>query len=414
VLRAPTQLRSVPIRRIPSKVRALACVAIFGALVTGAVSLSGAASHAIAAPAVKPSPKKPPPGPLLQGAGIIRWPSLYPKGTGYERYSYVIVGRDDARAAGRLPGISLVYMSGTSVQVSWSTGVSYQEALVRGWLLKDASGAYVKNIHYGAYIGDIGDVAYQQRFVSNVAAFLRATKTKGVFIDDVLGHPGLLTGGGFPAKYPTAEAWENAMVSFVAAVGPELKTRGYYVVTNALKFVSQDVRSETGELTAEFWKRIAPYVNGLMSESWLQNPNDAKQLRAVGTRWYENWSGWQNLAGVAQGSGRDFFGVMYGSADDLRTMRFGRANFLLDWNGRGGAFIYFVTDRDEPYHRAWVTQYGLPLRAKFERAPGVWQRKYARGIVVVNATNAAVRVRVHGALHSIAPTDALLSPNPRG
>ena len=36
-----------------------------------------------------------------------------------------------------------------------------------------------------------------------------------------------------------------------------------------------------------------------------------------------------------------------------------------------------------------------------------------RGIVVVNATNAAVMVRVHGALHSIEPTDALFSPNPR-
>ena len=56
------------------------------------------------------------------GTAILRFGSEYNAGSGYDRYSYVIVGHDNAAAAGTLPTTSLVYMSGTSVQTSWSTG----------------------------------------------------------------------------------------------------------------------------------------------------------------------------------------------------------------------------------------------------------------------------------------------------
>ena len=317
------------------------------------------------------------------------------------------------RAAARLPGTSLVYKSGTSVQRSWSTGVSYQEVLNNGWLLKDANGAYVLNVRYGAFVADIGNPAYQQRFVDNVAAFLKRNGNDGVFIDDVLATPIVLTGGVYPAKYPTREEWEEATVSFIAKVGGDLRARGFYVLAQANGWIPNDPSSDSGSTSVRFWTRLAPNVSGLQSEYWLQNPIDVAQLRAVGTRWYENWTGWQALSSVARSAGVDFFALMYGGASDVQTMRFGRGSFLLDWSGKGGAFIYYARDQDDPYHPAWVTEFGLPLKPKFERAPGVWQRKYARGIVVVNATNEPVTVRVNGALQTIEPTDALFSPNSR-
>lgn len=344
----------------------------------------------------------------LGGTGIVRWGSTYPTASGYERYAYVLIGTNDARAAARLPGMSLVYMSGTSVQTSWSTGVSYDEARANDWLLKDASGAYVRNEQYGAYVGDIGDVGYQQRFANNVVAVLRASHADGVFIDDVIGDALALTGGAIPSTYPTSDAWESAMVSFVSRVGTLLKARGFYVLVSATKFVSGDLRSNTGEHVTEFWRRLAPSVDGLMAEYWLQSPIDVAQLRTVGTRWYENWAGWQSLVSVAQKAGVDFFGRTYGSGNDSRAMRYVRGSFLLDWNGKGGAVIYSATDRADPYHPAWVKQLGTPVRAKFERLSGVWQRRYSRGIVVVNATNAPVTVRVNRALRTIGATDALM------
>ena len=367
----------------------------------GARPASAGATNASRAPRPQPRP--------LAGTGIIRWGSTYPTAAGYERYAYVLVGMPDARRAARLPGTSLVYTSGTSIQRAWSTGVSYHEALGNGWLLKDAAGSYVMNVKYGAYVGDVGDPGYQRRFINNMSEFLRRTRLDGVFIDDVIGHPLALTGGVYPAKYPTGDAWESAMLSFVSNVGRILKARGFYVLVNAHKFVAGDLRSNSSENVTGFWRRLAPSVSGLMSEYWLQNPIDIGQVRAVGPRWYELWPSWQSLVTVAQSAGADFFGLTYGSGTDPRPMRYIRGSFLLDWNGRGGAVIFSATDRADPYHMAWVRQLGRPMGRKRERAAGVWQRQFTRGVVVVNATSAAVSVSVRGQEWTIGPTDALFA-----
>jgi hypothetical protein len=145
-----------------------------------------------------------------------------------------------------------------------------------------------------------------------------------------------------------------------------------------------------------------------MTESWLQSASDISTLRVEGSRWYENWRSWQSLMSVAQAAGLDFFGLTYGSGNDARAMRYVRASFLLGWNGRGGALIYDAIDRDDPYSRAWVRQIGGPLGRMFERGPGVWQRRYERGVVIVNATAAPVTVRLDGKLRTLRAADALM------
>ena len=93
-------------------------------------------------------------------------------------------------AAGHIPRLHV----GDEHPATVVLGVSYHEALGNGWLLKDAGGACVMNVTYGTYVGDVGDAAYQRRFLNNVTEFLQRTKLDGVFIDDVLGHPLGLTG----------------------------------------------------------------------------------------------------------------------------------------------------------------------------------------------------------------------------
>jgi hypothetical protein len=390
---------------------ASAAVLVVAAAYSAAMSTAESSAGSVPASAVTtdassvPRPRVRP----LAGTGIIRWGSTYRTAAGYERYAYVLVGMPDAQRAARLPGTSLVYMSGTSVPRQWSTGVSYHEALGNGWLLKDAGGSYVMNVTYGRYVGDVGDPAYQRRFVNNVTEFLQRTRLDGVFIDDVLGFPLGLTGGVYPAKYPTPESWENAMVAFVSAVGKTLKARGFYVLANASKFVPGDPRSNTSENAAAFWRRIAPSVSGLMLEYWLQSPIDVAQLRAEGSRWYELWPSWQSLVSVAQGAGVDFFGLMYGAGADVRAMRYVRGSFLLDWTGRGGAVIFSPTDRSDPYHAAWMKQLGTAMKPKRLLAPGIWQRQYRRGIVVVNTRKEAATVTVRGRAWTIGPTDALFA-----
>ena len=57
----------------------------------------------------------------------------------------------------------------------------------------------------------------------------------GVYIDSVLGQISSWSGGVHPTLYPSDAAWEGAMRSFVAAVGPQLKAQGLYVLANAYK-----------------------------------------------------------------------------------------------------------------------------------------------------------------------------------
>jgi hypothetical protein len=395
---------------------ALAVAIVAVALAIQPVSAApGAAEATPAKPKPRPSskPKRTPKPSPLPGTGVARLGATYAAGSGYDRFSYVLVSRADAHAAASLPGTTLVYMSGTSIPTTFNTGVAFDTAKAKGWLLKDPSGQYLVNPNYNTYIGDIGNRAYQQAFVANVLAFLAKAKVDGVFLDDLVATYEPLTNGATPALYPDQGAWEAAMTSFIAYVGPALKARGYYVLANSGKFVPGDSRSDTADLTSEFWRRIAGSVNGLMCEYWLQSPTNLEQIRVVGSLWYQNWTGWQGLVAVAQSAGADFFGLMFGSAGNVQAMRFGRGSFLLDWNGRGGAFMYGIKDRSDPYATSWVTQFGRPLKPKFERAPGVWQRRYAVGLVVVNATSSPVTLRVNGTLQTIAAGDALFSRYPR-
>jgi hypothetical protein len=372
---------------------------------TAAVASAPTAIRAAAA-------SKPKPTPPLTATGILRFGDSYPKAAGYERFSYVLVTRQFAGEAARLPGKSLVYMNGTTVQTGWSTGVTYQETLANDWILRDAGGALMTNGQYGGYVADIGSRGYQERFVANVAAFLTRNKNDGVFLDDVLAGGGGLHGS-LPAKYPTDQAWEDAMVSFIAHVGPALKAKGLYVLANAAAWLPSDPTTLTGEGYARFYKRIAPFLNGLMTEFWMQTPADVAQLRSLGSHWSEHWDGWQSLVSSTQGAGADFFALTYGDDTDRRAMRYGRASFLLDWNGRGGAFIWNPVDNHDPYAPTAVKQLGRPVTPKLQRADGVWQRRYEKGMVLVNPTKSDVTVRVGQSNITIAPADAIFARLPK-
>jgi hypothetical protein len=202
------------------------------------------------------------------------------------------------------------------------------------------------------------------------------------------------------------------MVDFVDYVGRDLKRRGYYVLVNAVKFVPQDARSDTGRFTREFWSRLAPSVSGLLMEFWLQNTVDLK-TRGLGPEWFQQWPGWQALVSAAQRRGADFFGLMYGDGTNWRAMRFGRGSFMLDWNGKGGAFVFHVADGSDPFNTAWVRQLGSPVAPKVRRAQGVWQRRYERGVVVVNARSEAVTLRVGGVLRTVRAGDAVFISHAR-
>jgi hypothetical protein len=320
----------------------------------------------------------------MPGIAVIRQTSdSWRAASGYRSYSDLIVGLALARDAAREPGRSLVYFSGTDVNTQWNTGVPYAEARRRGWLLKDRAGNLLVNRGYPTnYVGDVGSRSYQQAWLENVTRLLRRNGDDGVFIDDVIMDLAPLAGTE-AAKYPTAEEWADAELSFTRAVGDGLRSEGYYVLVNASAFVRGSHASNDGSSTVSWWRRLGPHVSGLSVEYFQETPDGQDTLRTSGSAWYQSWSGWERLVATAQSLGKDFFGFMYGPANDARRMSYGKASFLLGWNGGGGAFVYQPREKHDPWNGAWTSDIGRPEAPK-RRIGTAWLRRYSGGVAIVN------------------------------
>ena len=341
----------------------------------------------------------------IGGNGLLHLGSSLRNATNQSSYALVVVSETDATAAAALPGRSLVYRSGTCVPTDYSHGVPYSQALANGWLLKNASGNLIKNQGYGYYIGDVGNSGYQQAFITSALAFLSARPgLDGVFLDDVLRDIGPLTDE-YPAKYPNQAAWAAATVSFISVVGTALRARGYYVLANAVGYTSGNGNSNDGTLDISWWQALGPSVSGLMNESYAQTAEGSNTLRSSGTAsWMQNWDGWQRLIGTAQAMGKDFVGLTYNARGDTRTMMYGKASFLQEWNGGGSAFIFNPTDNSDPWNTAWTTDIGQPAGAKQHIGSG-WMRQYTSGIALVNPSASASQTFQLGGTY-LTPTGA--------
>ena len=330
-------------------------------------------------------------GRTVAGTGLLRTGAHLTSGAGQSRAAMLIVGTSEASAAARKPGRSLVYFSGTDVNTRWSTGVPYAQAKRNGWLLKSASGKLLVNrSHPENYVGAVGNPAYQRAWTRNVSHFLRAHGDDGILIDDVLADLVPLAGSE-AAAYPTQQAWAAAQLSFIRAVGPALRKRGYYVLASAAGYVPGDPGDNTGATTISWWRKLNPYVSGLMNEYYGEIPDGSNRLRSEGGAWSQGWGGWQRLVRVAQARGRDFVGLTYGRPGDTRTMTYGKASFLLDWDGHGGAFVYQPTDNGDAWNGAWTQDLGRPLGRKHAVGVG-WLRRYRHGVVLLNPSPSVSQV----------------------
>src|SRR3954452_16137260 len=358
--------------KLKGSLRLLALGALFGVGGLAAIALGPSRSASATS------------SPPVAGVGIVALGSHLTGVANPGLYSTAIASASQASTLAGLPGRSLAYFSGTDVNVNWSTGVPYTQALANGWLLSGSTGSLLTNTGYaGNYVGDVGSAGYQQAWISNVLAYLGAHPgLDGVFIDDVLYDLKPLAGTEAP-KYPTQQQWAAAMLSFVKAVGNGLRSHGYYVALNASGYVPGDSNSNNGTNTVVWWKELGPQVNGLMNESYVEASDGADQLRTTGTAWYQQWEAWQRLIAIAQSMDDDFFGLSYGRHGDARRMSYGKASFLLDWNGGGGAFLYQPSDEQDPWNGAWTRDIGRPAGAK-RRAGVAWLRRYSGGIALVN------------------------------
>ena len=278
-----------------------------------------------------------------------------------------------------------------SEEISCATGITMYEVNSNdsSWILRDASGNRIVNAKYPYYyVGDIGSASYQSKWVSHVTSQAKSLGFDGVSIDGVLGAFEGETGGVVPAKYPTDSAWANAMAGFVHAVGPALKAQGLYVGAEVYASTT-GLANNNGSFDGAWWARVAPDLSALFCEYFEQNPTNWSQMYTnTHLDWTDNWDGWLNLVDIAQNAGADFFGLNYasGTSNDARNMTYGKASFLLKWNGRGG--VYYWDTRDGTAHNLWDPNWtmdiGQPSGAMYPVGNGAYRRDYSTGTVIVN------------------------------
>ena len=322
-------------------------------------------------------------------AGLIRlgsgnWSAL----TNAHRYGVIVASAANANSAGAQPGRALMYACGTNMpsdQTSALCGVSFAYAAAKGWILRDESGSYV---HYkGQYpvLVDIGNRAYQRIFIRDVDADLRRhAGVDGLMIDDVTGS--LISG---TEKYRDNASYRAAMLSFMKAVGPALKAKGWYVAVNAsiLDGSAEALTGPSWDGSQYIWwaRQLAGYVDGINMEHWQQNWDGSDSVRVRGTSGNQGWDGWERLPSVVNKLGKEFYASETGALTDVKKASYLRASFLLAWKAGGGAFLYSdaYSGRGDPWRLVATPFIGRPTGPRHRVGVG-FRRAFTSGAVVVN------------------------------
>ena len=330
-----------------------------------------------------------PPPPLAGNQGLLIAQSWdleeAPVGAGAGSYRVIVLQESmtsilsEVRAANP-DALILAYQKGGGMRSDGgdhpSTGVSTQEAEAghEGWFLHDAEGNRLEYCDYAdVFVADVGDVDFQARWLENVATRLTNDGFDGVMIDDINTFPGHCLGSkGTPiAEYADDEAYGDAVVAFMAAVGPPLVDLGFIVAPNvAMNPWDATMRAQT--------LAIFPSVSHLFREYWMRwnsSPN------FTGDEWEDTLT----LMEDAQSAGIGMLALTYGPGEEGTTegQRYGRASFLLAWDGRSPSAWGYRGEEVDPWTAEWAGDLGLPEEARTAEGVG-WKRRYGYGTVLVN------------------------------
>lgn len=252
------------------------------------------------------------------------------------------------------------------------TGVGYRFANQHHpeWFLKDTNGRRVSWADWPhSWQMDVGSSSYQRVWAANVGAELRRRGWDGVFVDGIsrtMQYPWYLDGRVL-AKYPGPDDYARASTSFLRRVGPVLRQRHLLVVGNI------------NDAPLPLWRQWVGYLSGASKEWWTK----AGRGRGEGLLTGDDWAFQTRLLRAAQARSKIFVAITSGPADDVASMQYARASFLLFARGRRSAFTYSTGCGPEPAVRYWRENVGTPLGGPASVA-GIWRRKFTGGIVVVN------------------------------
>jgi hypothetical protein len=278
-----------------------------------------------------------------------------------------------------------------------SFGVNYCYADVHhpAWFLTDGSGNRLTYTDYPrSAVMDVGNTSYRNACAANAIAAAKADGFDGIYLDDANTYPGHGIDGRIH-EY-TDQAYGQAMTGFIASAADQLRANGLLAVANvaANPWVS--------------WQRadaltLAAHLTALAREHYVRygdicGPFSAR-FNTTATNGTPPIADMLAYDQAVQAAGAHLLGTDYGytpaTAADVATMSYGRALFLLAWDGKAGsAYVFRPCGTVDPYAPAWQVDLGTPA-GPVTLVGGVYERQYSLGLVLLNpAPSAAVTVSV--------------------
>ena len=225
---------------------------------------------------------------------------------------------------------------------------------------------------------DVGSAGYQDQWSANVLAELKAQGWDGVVIDDANVDERPQLGGQTMSEYPTQPSYQAATRSFLANIGPRLTKAGFLVIPN--------IQSDPVLADAKLWADWTQFTSGGTREYWMKWGSGADGQFGDG-----GWADLMNVMDTVEREGKIFLTTTTGPAGDVRSMRWGRASFLIGWDGGPSAFSFDPNAPIDPWSADWTTDVGVPAGAKQALPGGVYRRDYTQGTAIVNTSANGVR-----------------------
>lgn len=259
-------------------------------------------------------------------------------------------------------------------QVAWKPGdfasISREHP---DWFLLDGSGQRISNGGSGFtwYFMDPANAGWQQFWASRVREARQSFGWKGVFADNVEMSLGKFARDGqLPARYPSDASLQTAVVSFLAAVAPEIRAAGP-LWANLIEY--------DGDLAV--LDRYLDHLDGAMDEGFAVDW-DTGYLSPAG------WRRSLQRSERALARGKAAMMVAQGPQADAARQQFSFASYLLTAGSSNASFRYTHYDA---YRSAWLYpnyQIGLgqPLGPLYQ-VGSEWRRDYAGGRVSVDPLN---------------------------
>jgi hypothetical protein len=268
-------------------------------------------------------------------------------------------------------------------------GVSYAQAATAhpGWLLRNRAGRPIQCAGF-AYLWamNVGNRGFERAWANEVVHELNSQGWDGVFIDNVNPTIRYYADPADVAQYPSDGAYTAAMSAALKYIAPRIHAAGKLVMANIGSWPSYAA-------TGLHWLR---YLDGAMDERFTKfTPKTGAGYRSP-AEWHIELS----LLEQTQREHKWFLGIAQSSNGDVQAERFGWATTLLAARGRAT----FALQNDNEYGvETWFPDYEAPLGRALGRArrqpSGVYRRRFAHGLVLVNPTEQTHTVKL-GARYS--------------